>query len=91
MADPRLERGSVDHPSPPPAIPLCPLIARNSELQSLLDLWRAWRLVTLYGQSGVGKSLLARTAADRRRAEGRSEVRCGTRASSRVGPRCFGF
>jgi DNA-binding SARP family transcriptional activator len=55
---------------------MCPLIARDPELQSLVDLWRASRLVTLYGQSGVGKSLLARTAVDRLTDEGRGEVRC---------------
>lgn len=47
-----------------PARSLCPLIARGSELEALVRLWRSSRLVTLYGQSGVGKSALALAAAE---------------------------
>jgi DNA-binding SARP family transcriptional activator len=48
-----------------PHIPLLPspLVAREAELQAVVQLWRTARLVTLYGQSGVGKSALARAAA----------------------------
>jgi predicted ATPase len=44
---------------------MCFLVAREAELQTLVDLWRTSRLVTLYGQAGVGKSALARAAAAR--------------------------
>lgn len=46
------------------AVPLYTLLARDSELETLIGTWRQSRLVTLYGQSGVGKSALARAAAD---------------------------
>src|SRR5437762_1433476 len=48
-----------------PHLPLLPfpLVAREAELQTVVQLWRTARLVTLYGQSGVGKSALARAAA----------------------------
>src|SRR5438270_6896722 len=70
------ERGSVDHRSCPTPIPLCPLVGRDAELESLLELWRRSRLVTLFGQSGVGKSALAHAAADRLAAGTVGAVRC---------------
>jgi DNA-binding SARP family transcriptional activator len=48
-----------------PQLPLLPepLIGREAELLSLVQVWFTARLVTIYGQSGVGKSVLARAAA----------------------------
>src|SRR5947209_9570623 len=57
------EGGIVSNRSETAAIPLCPLIGRETEFHTLVRLWESSRLVTLYGQSGAGKSALARAAA----------------------------
>src|SRR5690242_5047588 len=72
----RRVRGSVDNRTRPAAISLCPLIGRDAEVARLLELWRSSRLVTLFGQSGAGKSALARAAADRLAEEANARVRC---------------
>lgn len=48
----------------PPLAPLAPLVGREAELQALLALLARQRLVTVLGPGGVGKSRLARHAAD---------------------------
>ena len=55
--------------------PLSPLVGREAQLQALLALLQGGRLVTVLGAGGMGKSRLARHAADAVAAQG------GARAS----------
>lgn len=55
--------------------PLSPLVGREAQLQALLSLLQGGRLVTVLGAGGMGKSRLARHAADAVAAQG------GARAS----------
>lgn len=49
----------------PGVAPLAPLVGRGTELQELAALLASGRLVTVLGPGGVGKTRLARHAADR--------------------------
>lgn len=64
---------------------MCPLVAREAELRTLLECWRTSRLVTLFGQSGVGKSALAQAAAAVLVAERRDQVRSVDASGARSG------
>jgi predicted ATPase len=71
LADPQDAAGlAQQHPQHPARLPtaalapLAPLVGREDELQQLLGLLQRSRLVTVLGPGGVGKSRLARHAAD---------------------------
>jgi len=61
----RQELRSLPVPAPPGAlpVPVSSLVGRDDDLRCVGDLLGAWRVVTLCGPGGVGKTRLARHAA----------------------------